>query len=394
MQKGLLPLSFFLSVIFALLFIGSCSKKRSPSVDFHTGLTILKEFDRSRKFDTTSDAKAAFYFRPVKIDVFYPSAEKPVRQALTYGDLMDQYEQRMNYNTPIDTCKKTSQILAGSIAEYLHVESTSKILRYRMDIYEGLKFPAKRSPLIIYAAGMNGSSWENPVLFDSLAKRGYVIAAISSVGKYPGYMTEAIDVNEQVGDILFAKNTMSALPFIDTARIGLLSWSLGGTSATKATMLSHDFKALLSLDGTEIHYYGIDTAWDRWYKQSRQIPPFEPEQITTPYLYLSSEHPAGFDSIYLLPQYVHSKDKYFLILNKSIHEDFSSMVTVAKAVSPELVDIDSARHAVICSLAGTFFDQYLKQQDEQQPETITTREYIQQLLTERPASFDTAYPHK
>jgi hypothetical protein len=70
------------------------------------------------------------------------------------------------------------------------------------------------------------------------------------------------------------------------------------------------------------------------------------------------------------------------------------MVTIAKAVSPEMVDVDSARYATICSLAGTFFDQYLKQPDELQPETITTHEYIQQLLAERPASFDTVYPHK
>ncbi|MDR3711679.1 MAG: hypothetical protein P4L51_02600 [Puia sp.] len=395
MPKGLLPLSSYPCLFFALLFTGSCfHKKEQQQAPVYTGLAILKEFDKSRTFDTTSDATAPMYFRPVKIDVFYPSAEKPARPPLTYGQLLDQYEQRINYKTPIDSCRRTSQALAASIAEYLHVENAFKILGYKMDIYDSLQWPVRRSPLIIYAAGMNGSSWENPILFDSLAKRGYVVAAISSVGKYPGYMTAPIDLDEQVRDILFTRQTMSALPFIDTSRIGLLSWSLGGSSATKAAMANQDFKALLSFDGTEIHYYGTDTAWDTWYTQNRQIPPFDPGQITTPYLYLSSEHPAVFDSVYLLPRYMRSKHNYFLKLNKSIHEDFSSIVTIAKAVSPELIDIDSARHSMVCSLAGVFFDEYLKPLDEQEPPTVSTRGYINQLLTDRPASFDTTYPHR
>src|SRR5882762_5476955 len=133
---------------------------------------------------------------------------------------------------------------------------------------------------------MNGSSWENFILFDSLTKQGYAIAAVSSVGKYPGFMTDPVDLEEQVQDILFACKKMKSQSFIDTNKIGLLSWSLGGTAICKAAMLSNDFRCLLSFDGTEIHYYGFDTAWDKQYNEIMTIPPFRPGSISIPYMYL------------------------------------------------------------------------------------------------------------
>lgn len=44
----------------------------TTSENYYTGLRVYKDFDKNRKFDTTSNDKAPFYFRPVKIDLFYP----------------------------------------------------------------------------------------------------------------------------------------------------------------------------------------------------------------------------------------------------------------------------------------------------------------------------------
>lgn len=367
------------------LFFSACNTKPET---YYTGLKVYKDFDKNRKFDTTSNDKTLMYFRPVKIDLFYPSAQKPDKQPLAYGDILDMYEQRMNYNNSIDSCKKVSSGLAKAFGEYLHVDSSEKILTYKTHIFSNLNLPAKKHPLIIYAASMNGSSWDNPILFDSLTKAGYVVAAISSVGKYPGFMSAAIDLDEQVQDILFAKQKMKKLSFIDTTKIGLLSWSLGGSSITKAAMLSNDFKCLLSFDGTEIHYYGLDTAWDKQYKEITTIAPFKPEAINIPYMYLSSEHPKKFDSIYLFPKYINSKVKYFLQFNRGIHENFSSIVTVAKSVDSKLGNVDSSRHEMICSLTLTFFNQYLKKSN-----SISTDDYISKLVTEKPGFFSSSYPH-
>jgi hypothetical protein len=272
---------------------------------------------------------------------------------------------------------------------YLHVDSSSKILEFKTDIFNDIQFPTARHPLIIYAASMNGSSWENALLFDSLTKAGYVIAAISSVGKYPGFMTEAIDLDEQVQDILFAESRIKKLPFIDSTQIGLLSWSLGGSAITKAAMVSEDFKCMLSFDGTEIHFYGFDTGWDRQFKNIMVRQPFDPAAITIPYLYLSSDHPDKFDSVYVFPSHIRSKDNYFLRLVGASHEDFSSLITIGSILVPKSENADSGRHQIISKLTLTFFDQYLKQS-----ESNATAAYLKQLLGNKPKSYSDRLPGK
>lgn len=78
MQKYLL---FFITCYIGI----ACSGKHDEAV--FTGLTVYKLYDSSRAFDTAKIAVNKF--RPVKIDVFYPSIEKPGAPSLTYGDMLD-----------------------------------------------------------------------------------------------------------------------------------------------------------------------------------------------------------------------------------------------------------------------------------------------------------------
>ena len=378
-MKNILP-ALFAFIIFFL----SCNS--ITSLNYYTGLKVFKDFDSSRTFDTTSP-NAPMHYKPVRIDLFYPSDEKPVKPALIYGDIMDMYEQRMDYYTSIDSCKKVSAQLAKMFAEYLHVDSASKLLNIKTEIFKDLELPSKKFPLIIYASSMNGSSWENSFLYDSLAHHGYVVAVISSVGKFPGYMSGATDMEEQVNDILYAIKKMKSFDFIDSNKIGLLSWSLGGTAIAKAAMISADVKCLLSYDGTEIHYFGFDTAWDAQYKQIMQIPPYKPEAITVPYMYLSSEHPKKIDSVYVYPNFISSKEKYFVKFIDAIHENFSSLPVLAKTADTALKNIDSGRSEIIIKLTTTFFDQYLKQSN-----TASTKTIIDKLVADKPGFVSTDYP--
>lgn len=374
------------AVVILSIFLLSCNS--TTSLNYCTGLKVFKDFDSSRTFDTISP-KSSMYYRPVKIDLFYPSEERPTKTPLTYGDIMNMYEQRMNYFNSIDSCKKVSAQLATMFADYLHVDSASKLLNVNTEIYGDLKLPSQKSPLIVYASSMNGSSWENAFLFDSLAHHGYVVAAISSVGKFPGYMSEATDMEEQVKDILYTINKMKTYDFIDPNKIGLLSWSLGGTAIVKTAMISQDVKCLLSYDGTEIHYFGFDTAWDRQYKQIMSIAPCKPQAITVPYMYLSSEHPRNIDSVYVFPNFISSKEKYFLKFINAVHENFSSLPVLAKTTDTTLKNADSGRSEIITKLTITFFDQYLKQSN-----TASTKETMDKLVADKPNFVTTAYPPK
>jgi hypothetical protein len=176
-------------------------------------------------------------------------------------------------------------------------------------------------------------------------------------------MSEAVDVNEQVRDIFYTIDQMKSMPFVDADKIGIASWSLGGTSAMKAAMISKDIKCIASFDGTDIHAYGNDTAWDRQYNEIRGIPPYTPRAIVVPYMYLRSEHPKKIDSIYNPILLISTDKKYFLKFKDAIHEDFSSIPVIAKQVQPSLKDIHSDYHTQIAKLTLLFFDEYLKKEE-------------------------------
>ena len=349
------------------------------------GLQVYKEYDSSRTFDTTKTSKNIY--RPVKMDVFYPSDTKPVTTSLTFGDILDMYEQRFNFNNPLDSCKKTSLQLAQAFSQYFHIDTPTKFLQYPLGIYSNLALPAEKHPLVIYADSMNGSAWDNPVLFDSLVRHGYLVAVVSSVGKYPGFMSEAVDVNEQVRDILFTIQQMKTMPYVDADKIGIASWSMGGTAAMKAAMISQDIKCIVSLDGTEVHAYGSDTAWDKEYNAIRSLPPYTPQVIAVPYMYLRSEHPTKVDSIYNPILLTSSNKKYFLKFKDAIHEDFSCLPFIAKQVQPSLKDIHSTYHAEISKLTILFFDEHLKGDTG-----INVGGYLQKLVTADSAHYSSNVP--
>jgi dienelactone hydrolase len=321
-----------------------------------TGLKVYKEFDTARIFDTLPSSP--MHKRPVKIDLFYPSTEIANKSPFSFGDFLNMYSERMNYHISRDSAARVSADLAKMFAEYVKLDSAGQYIEYTTSIYPDLALPAKKYPLIIYAAGMNGSSWENIVMFDSLCKAGYVVAAISSVGLFPGFMSTGPDITEQVKDILFVKDKMVTMPFIDRNNIGLMSWSLGGSAVSKAAMLSKDFKCIVSFDGTEIHHYGVDSAWDKQFEEMIALEPSDPSRINIPYLYIGSNRPKPA-KMYNIFDHINTKDKYFAKITDGTHEDFSSIITIANDIKPHRKGSDPGISDNIWHLTRIFFDRYL-----------------------------------
>ncbi|MFY0256243.1 hypothetical protein ACDQ55_20075 [Chitinophaga sp. 30R24] len=354
----------------AVILLFSCKPLRPAT--YYTGLYTLHVYDSTRKFDKN--------FRPVKIDLFFPAAKTISKYPLSYEEILDMAALRLNYSLPKDSCHITTHHIAQAIAQEFKLDSANSIFYYNTEVYTA-ELPAKTTrklPVIIYAASMNGSSWENIILFHRLVQQGYLVAAISSVGRYPGDMGATADLEEQVKDLLFTQRYLSALSMADTAHIGLLGWGLGGSAITKAAMQSSASKCLLSLDGTEIHWYGNEAEWDRECNKMMRGPQVYPQQIRVPYCYLGSEHPD-------MQQHSATTSHYYLKLNNARHEDFSSLISIAEHVQPSLGSSHSKRQQLVGYLAGAFFDTYLKQQP------TGFDKIIDSLLTGYPAEYSKAY---
>lgn len=320
----------------------------------YTGFRQLMEFDSSRTFDTVTTS--AMHLRPVKIDLFYPSTASN-GAPMHYGDFFDMYSLRMDYTITPDSAKKAGRDIADMFSKYMKLGSAEQLLQFQTSIYRDLPLPENKYPLIIYAAGMNGSTWENAGLFDSLCKHGYVVAAVSSVGLFPGYMSSGPDITEQVNDILFTEKKIAEMPFIDRARIGLLSWSLGGTAITKAAMVNSNFKCLLSYDGTEIHRYGAEKDWDKIFDEMIALQPADPSAIKVPFMYLSSRG-KKVSNTYNIMDHIASKEKFFVKIDDGKHEDFSTVTDIAAKIKHSQKELTKKKK--IWDLTRIFFDQYLK----------------------------------
>ena len=170
-------------------------------------------------------------------------------------------------------------------------------------------------------------SYENYLLFESLVKNGFVVASVSSIGRYPGNMTMDVeDISEQIKDAKFIINTLKKENFV-SGDVGLVGYSWGGLAAALITMKDqYKIKAMVSLDGSEQFAYEDDEENGKL-NRIREADFFNPEAIKASFLYLDSDVAEGDnlpDSVYNITDFI-SGDKCYLKINNSTHEDFSSL---------------------------------------------------------------------
>ena len=104
----------------------------------------------------------------------------------------------------------------------------------------------------------NGMSYENFALFEALAKKGFIVVSISSIGRFPGDMTmKKADLMEQVNDAVAALDVLKQDPGIDFNNIGIAGYSWGGLAGALLSAKIPGVNCLVSLEGSEFHHYGV-----------------------------------------------------------------------------------------------------------------------------------------
>ena len=201
-------------------------------------------------------------------------------------------------------------------------------------------------------------SYENYLLFESLAKQGFIVASVSSVGRYPGNMSMDIpDLFEQVNDAKFIIGHLAKKELV-TDDIGLVGYSWGGLAASIMAMAEPEkFKALVSLDGSEQFSYG-DSFDNEKLNHIRGLNLFKPEKIKSSYLYLDSdinETELYPDSIYNITKFV-SSDKYYLRIKGTKHEDFSCISYISNTAD------STNRYRLIRQLTVSYLQEKIKHQ--------------------------------
>lgn len=323
-----------LLLIVPLLWMGCKDSEKKGDDNFAAGFKTFHGTDSSRIYKPGTESTDYLHYRPLDIDLWYPAEVSEKDTALVFGDLLGLLEKRANYYTASRAGDGITRQVAQFLCDNLKCSDTTALLRFRTQSLSGAKAAEGRFPLVVYLASFNGMSFENFAFFEALARKGFVVAVVSSIGRFPGDMTmKKADLLEQVSDAIATVNQVKELPGIDASRIGIVGYSWGGLAGTLLASQLPQAACLVSLDGSEFHHYGAAQQENIDFDSLRYTAPFSTMKLSLPYLRLESAPPSATekeDSVYnFTEKLAYPVQRYGL--DSASHEDFSCLSQTVRA---------------------------------------------------------------
>lgn len=309
--------------------VASCQKHKEDFI-YSVGFKVLKMVDSSRLYKPDSAGNHYLHYRPIDVDVWYPADSSATDSILAFGQLLELFEQRANYYTDSKAGEGLPTQFAKSFSDFFHCSSDEKILAFPTRSRRNASLSNGKFPLVVYMASYNGMGYENSALLEALTSNGFAVASISSIGRYPGDMTmQQADLMEQVKDASFSLDILKKHPEIDSTRMVVIGYSWGGLASAVLAMKRTDIDAMVSLDGSEFHHYGIEKEEDSLFNLIRN----DLRALPIPYLRLESSLPADTtakkDSVYNFSVMLKGPQQIYKI-HHTTHQDFSYLPTVTK----------------------------------------------------------------
>ncbi len=254
------------------------------------GVRYVKQYDRTRSFMPKRNVLANVFSkeenrgRPIQTVVWYPSEKGG--QSIKY----DEYLQLAGWETDFERSPKEQ---ARSVDAWLEMVTDGKRngqveseRRKPMWAVRDAVPKAGRFPVVIYAASINNTAFENADIAEFLASHGYIVIAAPTVGLTGrSIKKDLMHAELQAADIRFLIDYARTLPQADMTRVAAAGFSWGGLSNVLAATKDGRIKALVCIDGA-VRYF------NRIMEQATYA---VPEQLKTPLLFLA-QSPASMET--------------------------------------------------------------------------------------------------
>ena len=322
-------------LLLLVVVLSACKKsEKTESITYKVAFKTIHITDKTRKYKPGVDSTHQLYYRPIDIDIWYPVAGSPTDSTLGFGDYLKLFEDRIDLYTDSQIGKGYSGKFAQMLSEGFQCSDSTKLLYLPT---ETLKHKGKiedNVPVVLYMASYNGMGQENYIMFEDLAKKGFTVVSINSIGRFPGDMTmKKEDAMEQVNDALASVKYLSENTNLKFDKVGILGYSWGGLTGVLAANKIPNVKCVISLDGSEFHHYGFSKEEDTDFEGIYNSAAFQQISLKTPYLRLESSpvsQKSTKDSVNNFLQKV-SKDHLILKVDSSDHGDFSAYPFIVKS---------------------------------------------------------------
>jgi hypothetical protein len=346
------------------LFVLSCSETndKNPPSSYLAGFMTAHTVDTTRIYRPNTAKTDYLHYRPIDLDIWYP-ADSSGGTLLAVRDLLGLLEQRANFYTASNAGNGLGAKIAQLFCDGFKCSDSTRLLAFKTNTIKNAKPADGKFPLVIYLDAYNGMSYENFVLFESLAKKGFVVVSISSNGRYPGDMTmKKEDLMEQVNDAIISVNELKQNPNIDFTKIGIVGYSWGGLAAAVLAGKLPEVSCLVSFDGSEFHHYGQEKQENADFDTIRYGGDFENLHLPMPYLRLESAPSTQgdkYDSIFNFAAQHVARSQIFAI-DSAEHEDFGCLSLVVRESGQCPIN---DRYNVILKLTVSFLEDNLKNEN-------------------------------
>ncbi|MBS1525056.1 MAG: dienelactone hydrolase family protein [Bacteroidetes bacterium] len=352
--------------LFCISAVCGCTT-RSTRTLYSAGFRTVRFTDRARIYKPNTGTTDYLHYHPVDADIWYPADVPAGDTALDFKYFLDLFGSRANYYTASKAGDSIPVQFARAFCGGFKCSAPKLLFNYKTSSYKDAKPAQGKFPLIVYLASFNGMGYENYKLLEDLAKRGYVVASIPSIGRYPGDMTmKDEDMMEQVHDALAALTYLHRDQQTDFSNMALLGYSWGGVGDAVLANRLANVKCVISFDGSEFHHYTHNKNEDADFDGIKNSPDFQRMKLTIPYFRLESDpliKETGKDSVFDFTRKL-TGERLILKVDLANHQDFCYLPIVVKASGKcNTGDL----YNTVSGLTISYLDEHLKGINDFQP---------------------------
>lgn len=284
---------------------------------YQVGFKSFHEYDYSR---SVPDSHSIFLktrlknlARPIQICVWYPAAVKKSAIPMPCKEYIHLMATEFDFDYQGDPMKHP--FVKERMSDF-NKQQADALMKATSGAYKNAPQEKGGFPVILYAPGGFGSSFENAALFEYLASHGFIVVSYPSTPiEEAGFVDNSkwpLLFESRARDLQFVLAFMCAFPNADMNNFGLMGFSLGGTSITSVASRDIRVKAVISLDG--------------WHEKDilKWLPFTDYKKVNVPFINLVNKDKTLENPNCIIYDSIGHKDAYYVRFNKFGHIFFGS----------------------------------------------------------------------
>jgi hypothetical protein len=335
------------SAIFLTSSLPSCAQswpwKSIQTGRYPIGYKTIRVIDSSRPYSISPRVPRIF-----PLHIWYPALRSNARKMRFIDYVQSDQNPTWGEHTAMD-------VLLDNLRQYgdsaRAQEVGSKLADVRTASEKKATAAPGRFPVVLFGNGLNTPGFFYTLMAEYLASHGYVVVEFPSLPENSSSLHSGFDersILNQLADTEAALGQIAGFSFVDTGKLALVSWSLGGVVQILFQMKNRSVKALVSLDGASQYEYGNDLLKTSVY--------YDGERFGVPFLNLTGAGSSGaavprsrffYDSL--------ACNKQAFVFEKLTHPDFTSFKQYIRWLDRPDEELQ-ASYEKMCEITRLFVD--------------------------------------